>query len=207
MGDHREPADEVRAWLVSMRGGSPFLSPADGFRLIQWLDQGVPVSAIALAIERASAARRARRARWPLGLGDASRYLKLPKVPASPVRPRRTASAVSDAIRTVDPDDPAIEGLAVRLSDLAGTAEEITRLALRAFSAFFEEKWVGLDATERSALLDAARAGYGEWLEGLAEGAQLALVEEAARDLLRSRYPALTAELVWNAMHPPEPPV
>jgi hypothetical protein len=197
--DHRDAVDEVRAWLVAIRGGSPFLSPADGWRLVRWLDQGVPVSAIALAIERASAARRARRVRWPLGLGDASRYLKVAAPAPALAAPSGSAQRLCSAIRALDPRDPQLAGLADRLADASGDPEAITRRALAEFRLFFEEKWASLDLEDQAGLLAAARAGYGDWLSELGEAVQLALVEEAARDALRARYPALTAELVWTA--------
>ena len=36
--DHRDAVEEVRAHLVSIRGGAPFLSPADAWQLLEWLD-------------------------------------------------------------------------------------------------------------------------------------------------------------------------
>ena len=37
-------AEEVRAYLVAVRGGAPFLSAADGRLLIHWLEQGFSVA-------------------------------------------------------------------------------------------------------------------------------------------------------------------
>ena len=58
----------VRDYLVTLRGGSPFLSSADGRLLLRWLDGGTPVVAILAALDRAADRRLKRRSKRPLSL-------------------------------------------------------------------------------------------------------------------------------------------
>ena len=46
-----DAAEEVRAWLVTARGGAPFLSGADGRLLVSWLEAGVSVADLLRAID------------------------------------------------------------------------------------------------------------------------------------------------------------
>src|SRR5688500_4071881 len=71
-------AEEVRAHLCALRGGAPFLSPMDAWQLVRWLEEGVSVASILLALERAAEARRRTRSRTPLSLGAAKRHLGRP---------------------------------------------------------------------------------------------------------------------------------
>ena len=64
-------AEEVTAYLVTLRGGAPFLSGADGRLLVRWLDQGVPVPTILTALDQVAERRRKRRTRSRLSLNAA----------------------------------------------------------------------------------------------------------------------------------------
>ena len=46
-----DKAEEVRAYVVAVRGGAPFLSAADGRLLVQWLERGISVGRILAAID------------------------------------------------------------------------------------------------------------------------------------------------------------
>jgi hypothetical protein len=197
MSDHRAEVEEVRAHLVVIRGGAPFLSPADGWQLVRWLDDGVSVTAIVCAIEAAAAARRARRARTPLGLAHARKYLKI-----GPARGAPRVDGLSDLAARIREIDPALRALAARLAALApADAEACARAAIAEIRSFLEGCWLALPGAERDRLLADARAAYGHWLDGLGEAVQLALVEEAARDGVRARFPGLGADLVWECLH------
>lgn len=194
--DRRGAVEEVRAHLVAIRGGAPFLSPADGWQLLRWLDGGVPVSAILRAIEAAAAARRARRARTPLGLAHARKYLEK-GAPAGVAAVERRDVLIA-RIREISAD---LEPICERLRRAAvADADELARLALGEIRALHERSWESLAPAERAALLAEARAGYGAMLEDLAEAVQHALIEEAARDRVRARWPGLCAELVWESL-------
>ena len=71
-----EEAEEVRAFLVMLRGGAPFLSGADGRLLVEWLDAGVKPTTILLALEAAAARRMKRAARTRLSLSACKGELK-----------------------------------------------------------------------------------------------------------------------------------
>ncbi len=191
--DRRVAVEEVRAHLVAIRGGAPFLSPADGWQLLRWLDGGVPVSAILRAIEAAATARRAR---TPLGLAHARKYLEPAKLPEIAAIDRR--GVLVARIREIADD---LGPLCARLEQApVADAEALARLALAEIRALHERAWEALAPAERAALLAEARAGYGAILEDLAEAVQHALVEEAARDRVRARWPGLCAELVWESL-------
>ena len=51
-----EEAEEVRAYLVNLRGGAPFLSGADSQLLDGWLTDGVPVAVIMASMDRSPCA-------------------------------------------------------------------------------------------------------------------------------------------------------
>ena len=72
----RVAAEQVRAHLVQLRGGAPFLSPVDSQLLLEWLEAGVPVALILRSLEKAAAKRAARRTRAPLTLNGLRRTLK-----------------------------------------------------------------------------------------------------------------------------------
>ena len=61
-------AEQVRAYLVHVRGGAPFLSGADGRLLLSWLEAGISVPKILVAIDKTAARRRAKRSRSRLTL-------------------------------------------------------------------------------------------------------------------------------------------
>ena len=52
-------AEEVRAYLVAIRGGAPFLSAADGRLLVRWLEQGISVARILAAVDETAEKRNA----------------------------------------------------------------------------------------------------------------------------------------------------
>lgn len=222
-----QACEEVRAFLVALRGGGPFLSGADARLLVEWLDQGVPVSAILAAIE-AAADRRARRGvRTRLSLsscqGELKRRLKklgsapLPAIPAAPTAPGRAwpaLAALAEEIRSM-PVDPALVSARAALADALATLaqgrdlsgsplgdpsdEQVARQAIRACRAFHEASW--REATEeREALLAAARNDLSALADVLSEEALTAAAEEVARDRLRGRTPLVSAVVVWDRL-------
>ena len=64
----QEAAEQVRAHLVMVRGGAPFLSPIDSKLLVEWLDSSVPVDVILTAIEEVASRRSKSRLKRPLSL-------------------------------------------------------------------------------------------------------------------------------------------
>lgn len=200
---YREAAEEVRAHLCSLRGGGLFLSPMDSLKLVQWLDRGVRVGDILVALERAAAARRAKRSTLPLTLGAASRHLGKSGRSTAPRHPEESEPALAPLVPGVD-GDPAVAEAAARLGavlhgiDPADAHAETHALA--AIRVFLDEVWAVLGDDGRRELHDRARAELGDLLDLVDEPTALALVEETARDLLRQRWPALTAASVRDLL-------
>jgi hypothetical protein len=195
-----EAAEEVRAHLCALRGGAPFLSPMDAWQLVRWLEEGVSVAAILLALERAADARRRSRSRTPLSLVAARRHLGRPVAGAfARALPSRRAepplAALVRALRAVPigTDRAARAALEPALLEISGRGEVALRPALAAVRTFLETAWSALGAAGQEALAAEAREELGDLLGLVEEGTAAALVEETARDRLRGRYPALTA--------------
>jgi hypothetical protein len=193
-------AEDVRSHLCLLRGGAPFLSPQDAWTLVTWLDAGVRVPDILLALERAAEARRKSRSRFPLTLGAAKRHLG---------KDHRAPD-----LRAPGPGEPPLgplldgvagaEGLRDALSALRPGDEEAEVRAMAAIRVFLDERWRGLAADDRADLEARARTELGDLLHLVDEDLGRDLVEETARDLLRQRWPRLAAAAVRSSLSPPE---
>jgi len=206
---HREAAEEIRAHLVALRGGAPFLSSADARLLVGWLDEAVPVPAILRALERAADARRKRRSRIPLSLGHARRHLgkptrgALPAGPADPTHPLAPLAVALRAQAAADPREESLRALADALLELEGEADGVVRGALALIRGFFADAWSALTEAERAVRLAAAREEIADLADLVDEAVLVAAVEEVARDRLRQGYPLLTAATVWDLVEVP----
>ena len=69
-------AEEVRAYVVAVRGGAPFLSAADGRLLVGWLEGGVSVARILAAVDEVAEKRRKKRTRGRLSLTACRRSIE-----------------------------------------------------------------------------------------------------------------------------------
>lgn len=203
---HREAAEEIRAHLVCLRGGAPFLSPSDALQLVTWFDQGVTVGAILGALERAHAARRARRSRVPFGLAQARRHLgkplsarPLPLLPVTDTGPLGPLAALIRSRTAQDPEADALDGLAAALASIgAGPADDLVRAAMMHIRAFRAGLWDRRTAAAREAARGDARRLLGDLLSDVDEGTAAALVEEEAREVVWSPYAWLDAATVWD---------
>lgn len=202
----RIAAEEVRAHLCALRGGAPFLSPADAWQLVSWFEQGVPVAAVIAALERAADVRRRARARSPLSVVAAKRHLGRPNPGFfrrdPPVRggEHRLAPLVRAVqLAPAGPEDPLRDRLCAELLAVQ-EGEGGVRAALAAIRAFLEAAWDGAPAEVRGRWTAEAEAELGDLLALVDERTRVALVEETARDRLRQRYPALTAATVAELM-------
>lgn len=209
-----ESAEQVRAYLVSLRGGAPFLSSADGRLLVRWLEDGVPVPTILSALDRVHARRRKRRARTRLSLGAAKREVKK-AVGGVDSRPAPAAAAPD-----VDTDALAAARAAF-VADLAGmaiahpfaaahagllaavggvpvdTPAQAATAAIGACRAFHEACWGALGAPEQDRLRATAHDELAALADSLAESVLADLVEESARGALRARFPLASAKEAW----------
>ena len=189
----------MRAHLVGIRGGAPFLSPSDGVLLDDWLDQGVSVSVILCAIERCAESRRKRASRLPITLTAARRHLGKPgRVVKAVVKQRREG-------------DPRLEPIARKLDELntdmaLQAAESMRRVeadeldrclprALEIMRVYLEACWHALPRDEQE-----RRAG--EFLEILEvdpdepPGSGYGVAVAMAKERLRNQWPWLNAATI-----------
>lgn len=205
---HQQAAEEIRQHLVTLRGGAPFLSPADALQLLSWLDDGVSVPVILLALERAAEARRKRRAMTRLSLCHAKRHLNRPtksifqghihppKAPAHPLAP-----LVDELLNQAHRDcrKEALTALARALGGLpTDDPQTLVRCALTAIRNFLATAWNDLTEEQRQKHLALAQAELGDYAGLVDEPTLLAAAEELARDKLRQSYKLLTAAALWD---------
>ena len=218
---HAAAAEEVRAYLVAIRGGAPFLSGADARLLVDWLGQGVPVPVILGCIDRTAEKRRRRRARSRLTLARCkSEVRKTWGSPgsrpsgeeeqaapsAAPSQLARALAGLAESLAAEPPEDP---GLAVHhaelltaLRALSGRADlELEPAATEAIALcrrFHEAAWDA--ASDRDAVLAEARAELAPLEASLDARTFAALVDESARARLRGRIPGVSADRVWDTL-------
>ncbi len=191
-------AEEVRAWLVQLRGGAPFLSAADGKLLVDWLDAGIPVPTILHGIEVVAERRRAKRTRAPLSLQSCR---------ATVERLCRNGSAwrvpvdLSRALAPPPSDEPEDALVRAALAELAavtdGEPEARARQACGILRRFHERAWDQL-GEQRQVLLSEAAEDLGALRELLGADGFARACEEHARDRVRARYPTLSATRLWE---------
>jgi hypothetical protein len=204
-------AEEVRAYLVALRGGAPFLSGSDGRLLVKWLDSGVPVPTILSALDIVSERRRKRRTKSRLTLGAAKREVTkavgstTPAAAKPPGHQPRALDMAREAFMTDLAAMPGAEAFpgprdALVAAVAAATGADATDTATRIIGAcrlFHEATWETLPPSEQEALRGDAR----ESLSGLASSLDAAiltdLIEEAARNTLRARFPLVSAREAW----------
>ncbi len=187
---HADAAEEVRAWLVSARGGAPFLSGSDGRRLADWLEGGVHVRDLLRAIDETAAHRRAKRLRGPFTLRSIEPALRRGPVAKAP----RTA-VVQPTIDDVPwPDSSGLEAeIAVTLVGLDDPPPEAEFLQLAAkIRMFFAEAWLEL-TSHHPTLLASALEDLGDVAALVDDTTRASLCEEYARERLRRQYPRLCA--------------
>lgn len=206
-------AEDVRAYLVNLRGGAPFLSGADSQLLHGWLTDGVPVAVILASLEKVALRRRLRRTRGRMTLQSCRGEVRRMMGRARPARPkaRRTLQGglgrLADQIGILNVPPllaPIRDVLAEELAilDLEGPpgVEERARQAIAACRRFHEAVWDAI-IDQRTQLLYDAEVEL-DALRGLLKGAAWdAAVEEVARDRVRARFPLVSAQVIWDRLH------
>lgn len=198
-------AEVVSRYVVMLRGGSPFLSAADGKLLLSWLDRGLSVPIILATVDKVAERRRKnRRVRRPFTLAAMKDELGSPAAPPPAPAPPRAPTPLLALIP--EDTDPSEAVATLRLAFLAVDAQtepaEVRALAaIDALRAFHER----LYDDDPAAAQQARQAAAAElaYLDGALEPRTLqGLIEEAARDRLRRRYPTLNAAAVWERLRP-----
>ena len=190
-------AEQVRAHLVMVRGGAPFLSPIDSRLLVEWLDASVPVDVILTAIEVVAARRTKNRIRSPLSLNSVKSVVR--KGVKKPPKPAQSAALSRLIARLGASKEDAFGPVLDALSGLDGNGVagfELLQEVLQIARAFHERVWEESDQEALKALAEEELTGLKEMLS--AERYKSA-VEEVARDNLRKRYKLLSASHLSQA--------
>ena len=204
-------AEEVRAFLVTARGGAPFLSAADGRLLVSWLDEGVPVTAVLAAIERVAKRRAGRRMRTRLTLGacksEVKKLVKRTSTPTSAV-PRGAeavagtslgAQIASWAAVPVPSELTSLRSQLVEELRAASTSPDSTAAAMACVRRFHERHWEAT-AAEHASLRRAARDELAGLEEVVSAKVFADLLDEHVRQTIRGRVSEFTVERLWTAL-------
>ena len=208
---HVENAETIRSYLISVRGGAPFLSGADCRLLIQWLDDEVPVPTILTTIDKVSAKRRQKRVRTRLSLsickGTLNRLIgKKHLIPLQIPESSGIENWLQDlqgmtvSADLIEPHQKLISNirklLKIETLDLPQKASEI----ISACRSFHDSAWE-LAFDEQFDLQEKAETELSA-LKSLLHGqAWKDAVEEVMRDHVRQRYPLVNAQAVWDALN------
>jgi hypothetical protein len=200
-------AEAVRAYLVELRGGAPFLSGADSRLLVGWLERGVAVPVITAGLDLAAERRRKARGR------------------GKPARSRLTLSAARGLVDKQSKIAPQIEAAGLQTWRIELEQMEVTpalsqaksqlilavsaipasdpdaagRAAIEACRAFQSHAWQSA-SQEADTLLSSAKAQLGALQNILDAGAFATAVEEVARDMVHARTPLVSAKVVWDRL-------
>ena len=180
-------AERVRAYLVHLRGGAPFLSGRDSRLLLRWMDEGVEVERICMALDAAAEKRRKKRVKTPLSLANAKTLVG--KVSAGPV----VEGALGELISALRASSNAVErDVGERMTGDLAEAVDLVRQAI-------ETLW---EQADRDALRAEAEPELEALKDVLGEREWDRAVEGVARDRLRQRHPLLSAKRIWDTVHP-----
>ena len=208
---HIDNAEAIRAYLVSIRGGAPFLSGADCRLLIQWLDEDIPVPTILTTIDRVSAQRRQKRVRSRLSLsickGTLNRLIGKKKPSPTQSIEETGINHWIESIQNMPISDALLEARQELVSNIRQVLKsdglELSQKASEMISAccsFLDAAWE-LAFDEQIELQHIAESELSA-LKSLLHGhAWKDAVEEVMRDHVRQRYPLINAQAVWNALN------
>jgi hypothetical protein len=186
-------AEEVRAFLVEVRGGAPFLSSTDGKALHAWLTAGIPVTTVLRGIEATAARRKAKRTRTPFTLVSCRKAIES-AAQGAPV------AVPAPATESVDfPGEAELVAETTRLlADVQLPDPEARARARCAIAREFHRRlWDGL-GDARAALLAEAAAALDDLAGTLEDRVFDSLCEEWAREELRRRYPRFSPTRIWE---------
>ena len=197
-------AELVRAHLVLVRGGAPFLSPIDSRLLIEWIEAGVPPELIISAIEEQSAKRTKSRVSTPFGLksvrgGVKKRLKKLAADGGAPIETpttpdQRDVPAIFHTIAASN--EPLVRQAGERLVAIAQSPHEGIEEIVEVVRGYHEQAWEKADQEE---LLKLATEELADLREMLSKNRWEEAVLEVARDTLRQRTPLLSVQALAEA--------
>jgi len=206
-----EKAEAVRAYLVAVRGGAPFLSAADGRLLVRWIEQGISVARILAAVDEVAEKRRKKMTRGRLTLTACRRSIegrKKKSVEQSDSNEGKSNAPTVDFSPYID----ALQGMVVTsrltaahtrliadMTALSNTAdpERAATEAVSACRAFQETAWRS-SQSEHQDLRAQALEELAALRTVLSTEALEAAIDEVARDIVRRRFPLVSAREVWD---------
>ncbi len=204
-------AEQVRAHLVSLRGGAPFFSSADGQLLLRWLDEEVPVPRICMALERAAEARRKRPSRIPLSLSHAKRHLaKVSSGGVSALPQEIDSGDLSSQEEDVHPFTPLCMLLNRHIGEQASFGVLATALSaltidqdlvdngLELLRTCYGQLWTELTDNDRRSRIQGAIEALGDLPTGMDESVVMAAAEEHARLQHLGQWPWLSSNTLWE---------
>ena len=197
----RRSVDQVVEHLVALRGGGPFLSGADGALLVEWLENEIPASIIVVAIERVAERRRKRRVKSRLALCSCKAEVKR-LCQGGPSRGGAAPEQVPEPAGDREGDLAVLERRALAALEALplGAPAQRADAAMDIVRRFHLQVWEAA-TDEHEQLLAAAGEELGGLRSGMSERRWREALEEVARDLLRQRFPRLSAVAVWDRLH------
>ncbi len=193
--EHQRAAEEVRAHLVAIRGGAPFLSSADARLLVGWLEQGVSVVSILAAIEFEAERRRKKPSKLPFTLTRVKMHLKGQNAtreitlgvsgvfePIARLLDAQNAGSLASDLRAITEDN----------------VDSQVRAALTKVREFLVNAWEGLSNRDRQQRIGRARDLVSAMDLGYDEAELDLAAEELAREDLRREWPMLEAQALWD---------
>lgn len=200
-----DKAEEVRAYVVAIRGGAPFLSAADGRLLVRWLEQGIPVARILAAVDEVAEKRRKKRTKSRLTLTSCKRSIEgrtAQQQAPTPTQPAHTVTLNDYAAELATMDiDPALRGerekLVARIGSLAGDPETVATDAVAACRAFQAAAWNSA-TRDMNAIRAQAESELSALKSTLKPDVFAAYIEEVSRDIVNRKTPLVSAKAVWD---------
>jgi len=207
---HIEAAETISEYLVTLRGGAPFLSGADCRLLVQWLDEDIPTPAILSALEHVALRRRAKRVRARLSLnatkGELKKLLGKKTAPALPKKEEAHIFAplhqrIVNALEENSAFYELQKSTAQQLLEIDMTTHDKMKgaQAISLIRSFHQTIWEESD-TDRIHLLEQAEEEISAMKSMIPTNRWNELVEEIARDQLRSRFPLFSAQMIWDSL-------
>ena len=227
---YMETAEQIRSYLVSIRGGAPFLSSTDGQILVEWLDASISPAVICSVIDNVALRRRKKRVKTRLTLhvcrGQLKKIFKKTtnkkKYATEDHQNEEKTSHIQKLKEKVLSESLPVQAHPFRITFLQ-LLEEI-ELVQRSHSDLFDIKKRNQEIEEVMQniiptlvqihqLIYEATIDEHEVLQSQAEFELSSLrtilppiqwrdaVDEVIRDKLRQRFPSLRVGAVWDAIH------